>query len=30
LKNGPVVASMIVYRDFLLYKSGVFKPVSGI
>lgn len=28
-KNGPVVAVMPVYRDFLVYKSGVYTVVEG-
>nr|WAM46959.1 cathepsin B [Colaphellus bowringi] len=30
LKNGPVVASFEVYKDFLNYKSGVYQPLDGI
>jgi len=30
LKNGPVVANMKIYKDFLIYKSGVFKVTDGI
>lgn len=28
-KNGPVEGAFIVYEDFVLYKSGVYKHVSG-
>jgi len=30
LKNGPVEAAMMVYDDFLLYKSGVYHHVHGL
>jgi len=29
LKNGPVTAAFTVYEDFPIYKSGVYKHVSG-
>jgi cathepsin B len=29
LKNGPVVAVIPVYRDFLVYKDGVFDVEEG-
>ncbi|CAG2102782.1 unnamed protein product, partial [Medioppia subpectinata] len=29
MKNGPVVASFTVYEDFLTYKSGVYKHLTG-
>ncbi len=29
LQKGPVVTSMIVYDDFLYYKSGIYKHVTG-
>jgi len=29
LKNGPVVGVMPVYRDFLVYKSGVYEVLEG-
>lgn len=29
MKNGPVVASFLVYEDFLTYKSGVYQHVTG-
>lgn len=30
MKNGPVEAAMMVYDDFLLYKSGVYHHVHGL
>jgi cathepsin B len=29
MKNGPVVASFLVYEDFITYKSGVYQHVTG-
>jgi cathepsin B len=29
LKNGPVIAVMPVYRDFLVYKAGVYQVLEG-
>jgi cathepsin B len=29
LKNGPVIAYTPVYRDFLVYKNGVYKVLEG-
>jgi len=29
MTNGPVEAAFTVYSDFLSYKSGVYKHVSG-
>lgn len=29
LKNGPVVAVIPLYRDFLVYKEGVYRTVEG-
>ena len=29
MSNGPVVISILVYRDFLLYNKGIYKPVEG-
>ena len=28
-KNGPVVAVIPIYRDFLIYKSGIYESVEG-
>lgn len=28
-KNGPVVAVLPVYRDFLVYADGIYKPLEG-
>lgn len=30
MKNGPVVASIKVYRDFLLYQKGIYKPMDDV
>lgn len=27
--NGPVIGAMVVYNDFLWYKSGVYRPISS-
>ncbi len=29
-QNGPVVASIHVYRDFLLYQKGIYKPMGDM
>lgn len=29
-QNGPVVASILVYRDFLLYQRGIYKPMDDM
>lgn len=29
-QNGPVVASILVHRDFLLYQRGIYKPMSDM
>jgi len=29
LKNGPVVAVIPVYRDFLIYKDGIYRVIEG-
>jgi len=29
LKNGPVVAVIPIYKDFLVYKSGVYVLLEG-
>ena len=30
LKNGPVVSVMPVYRDFLIYKDGIYNVLDGV
>ena len=28
-KNGPIVAVMTAFRDFMIYKEGVYDPEEG-
>jgi len=30
LKNGPLIAFIPVYRDFLIYKEGVYQVLGGV
>ena len=29
-KNGPIISIMTAYRDFMIYKKGIYSPEEGM